>query len=68
MLNDPLSDRELQVLHQLKEGISNKEIGIRLGITDGTVKIHLGQAMRKIGVKNRTQAALWMMKNMSEAA
>jgi DNA-binding NarL/FixJ family response regulator len=57
-LADPLSDRELAVLKLLAAGCSNKEIGVRLTITEGTVKNHMTNVLGKLGVLDRTQAAL----------
>jgi len=54
-----LSDRERQILRCLLDGHSNKHIARALGITEGTVKVHLKALMRKISAVNRTQAALW---------
>jgi DNA-binding NarL/FixJ family response regulator len=57
-LADPLSDRELAVLKLLAQGQSNKEIGSALHITEGTVKNHMTNVLGKLGVLDRTQAAL----------
>lgn len=57
-LADPLSERELGVLKLLATGCSNKEIGSRLNITEGTVKNHMTNVLGKLGVLDRTQAAL----------
>lgn len=57
-LADPLSARELEVLRALCEGLSNKEIAGKLGLTEGTVKNHMTQVLSKLGVLDRTQAAL----------
>jgi DNA-binding NarL/FixJ family response regulator len=57
-LADPLSERELGVLKLLAAGCSNKEIGSRLNITEGTVKNHMTNVLGKLGVLDRTQAAL----------
>jgi len=57
-LADPLSERELAVLKLLAEGCSNKEIGARLAITEGTVKNHMTNVLGKLGALDRTQAAL----------
>ena len=53
-----LSDRELEILHRVCAGASNKEIGTALFITEGTVKNHLSNILGKLGVRDRTQAAL----------
>lgn len=57
-LVEPLSERELEILHWLAEGESNKEIANRLFITEGTVKNHVTNILGKLGVRDRTQAAL----------
>jgi DNA-binding NarL/FixJ family response regulator len=57
-LADPLSERELAVLRLLAAGCSNKEIGSRLNITEGTVKNHMTNVLGKLGALDRTQAAL----------
>ena len=57
-LADPLSTRELEVLRALCEGLSNKEIAGKLGLTEGTVKNHMTQVLSKLGALDRTQAAL----------
>ena len=57
-LADPLSERELGVLKLLADGCSNKDIGSRLNITEGTVKNHMTNVLGKLGVLDRTQAAL----------
>ncbi|HWZ95800.1 MAG TPA: response regulator transcription factor [Opitutaceae bacterium] len=57
-LLEPLSERENEVLLCLAEGMSNKEIGRRLNIAEGTVKNHMSQVLSKLQVFDRTQAAL----------
>jgi DNA-binding NarL/FixJ family response regulator len=54
-----LTDREQAVLRLVAEGLANKQIATRLGIREGTVKAHLGHAFQRIGVTERTSAALW---------
>ncbi|NYG55856.1 response regulator [Nocardioides perillae] len=54
-----LTVRETEVLGLLQAGLSNKQIATRLGISDRTVKAHLGSVFARIGVQDRTQAALW---------
>jgi two-component system nitrate/nitrite response regulator NarL len=53
------SQRERQILCQLARGSSNKEIARLFSITESTVKVHLKALLRKIGARNRTQAAIW---------
>lgn len=53
-----LSDREMQTLEQLCLGLSNKEIGRNLGVQEVTIKLHVKNILAKLGVPNRTQAAL----------
>jgi DNA-binding NarL/FixJ family response regulator len=52
-----LTDRELAVVEAVARGLSNKEIGKELWITEQTVKFHLGNIFRKLEVANRTEAA-----------
>jgi len=54
----PLTERERQTILVLSEGISNKEIGRRLGLTEGTVKVHLHRIFRKLRIANRTALAV----------
>ncbi|MDJ0752557.1 MAG: response regulator transcription factor [Ardenticatenaceae bacterium] len=57
-LVEPLSDRELEILRCLTDGASNREIANQLFITEGTVKNHITNILGKMGVRDRTQAAL----------
>jgi DNA-binding NarL/FixJ family response regulator len=57
--NVELTAREKEVLVLVREGLSNKQIARRLGITERTVKAHLTSCFQRIGVVDRTQAALW---------
>jgi two-component system nitrate/nitrite response regulator NarL len=59
--DNSLSDRETQILACLVNGASNKRIANELDISEGTVKVHLKSLLRKIHVKNRTQAAIWAL-------
>ncbi len=54
-----LTSREAQVLRLVREGLANKQVARRLGITERTVKAHLTTIFQRIGVTDRTQAALW---------
>ncbi|MFR1671396.1 MAG: response regulator transcription factor [Candidatus Gastranaerophilaceae bacterium] len=56
--NKNLTQREMEVLIKIIEGKSNKEIAEELVITHHTVKSHITEIFRKLGVKNRTQAAV----------
>ncbi len=60
--NKGFSDREREILRSLNEGHSNKMIARRLDITEATVKVHLKAVMRKLNVANRTQAAIWAVR------
>ncbi len=53
---EPLTPREIEVLEQLAEGLSNKAIAARLGISDQTVKFHVASICGKLGAANRTDA------------
>jgi two-component system nitrate/nitrite response regulator NarL len=57
-----LSPREQTVLMHLTQGVSNKHIARELNIAEATVKVHVKSLLGKIGVNNRTQAAMWAMK------
>ena len=53
-----LSAKQEQVIKLLRQGQSNKVIASQLGLSEATVKVHLGCIMRKLGVANRTQVAI----------
>jgi len=63
---EQLSDRERQVLRLASQGMANKQIARALGIAERTVKVHLGNVFRRIGVSDRTSAAMWARENMPE--
>jgi DNA-binding NarL/FixJ family response regulator len=52
-----LTDRERQIMGLVSEGLSNKEIGRRLNIADGTIKVHLHHIFQKLEISNRTVLA-----------
>lgn len=58
----PLTQRESEVLRQLAYGLTNKEIAQALHISYETVKEHVQHILRKIGVTDRTQAAVWAVR------
>ncbi len=59
---DPLSGREMEVLAYVTHGLSNKEIASALGISHQTVKNHVTAILRKLGVNDRTQAAIYALR------
>lgn len=61
-----LSPRELDVLRLVAKGLANKQVATRLGISERTVKAHLGRVFREIGVADRTSAALWARENLPD--
>jgi DNA-binding NarL/FixJ family response regulator len=65
---DLLSEREKQVLRLAAAGLANKQIARRLGISESTVKVHIGNIFRRIGVRDRTSAALWARENLTDPA
>ena len=65
-VQETLSVRELQVLRLLAKGLANKQIGRALGITERTVKVHVGHVFRRLGVTDRTSAAIWARANLAD--
>jgi two-component system nitrate/nitrite response regulator NarL len=63
-----LSLRERAILDLLSEGLANKEIANRLGISDSTVKVHVKAVLRKLQLRNRTQAATYLMRANGHSA
>jgi len=57
----PLSRREMEVLTYVSQGLSNKEIGLALQISEQTVKNHITAIFNKLGVNDRTQATLYAL-------
>ena len=60
----PLTDREREVLGLVRDGLANKQIARRLGISERTVKAHLTSVFQRLGVSDRTQAALWASEHL----
>ncbi|MEE3127267.1 MAG: response regulator transcription factor [Actinomycetota bacterium] len=58
-----LTAREVEVLQLVRDGLANKQIARQLEISERTVKAHLTSAFSRIGVSDRTQAALWAQRN-----
>jgi DNA-binding NarL/FixJ family response regulator len=65
--SDGLSKREIEVLRLTAKGMANKQIGRALGISERTVKVHLGNVFRCIGVSDRTSAAVWAQEHLPSA-
>jgi DNA-binding NarL/FixJ family response regulator len=63
---EQLSAREIEVLRLIGKGMANKQIGRSLGIQENTVKAHVGNIFKAIGVTDRTSAALWARENLPE--
>jgi DNA-binding NarL/FixJ family response regulator len=60
-----LSPRERQLASLLTQGLKNKEIASRLGITQGTVKVYFSRLYKKVGASDRFELALFVLKNLS---
>ena len=61
-IESPLTNRETQVLRHVSMGLSNREVGKSLGISVETVKEHVQNILRKLDANDRTQAAVWAVK------
>ncbi|MEM9940248.1 MAG: response regulator transcription factor [Planctomycetota bacterium] len=62
-VDSPLTNRETEVLKHVAMGLSNREIAKSLGISVETVKEHVQNVLRKLDVNDRTQAAVWAIRN-----
>ncbi len=58
-----LTKREKDVLKLITKGLSNKMIARRLDIAEGTVKVHVKRLLNKLGMRSRTEAAVWVVEN-----
>ena len=64
LVSEPaLTDREREVLNCLAEGLSNREIALRLYVTEGTVKNHVSSLIAKLELRDRTQVALYAVRH-----
>ncbi|CAN7695044.1 response regulator transcription factor [Rhizobium sp. LjRoot98] len=61
---DALTNREQEVLHLVAEGLSNKRIALRLGVHEKTIKQHMTHIFSKLGISNRTEAAMTLRNAM----
>lgn len=66
ILREPLTDAERRVLTQLRHGRSNDQIAEQLSLSAHTVKSHLYSVYQKLGVKNRSAAALWASRSLTD--
>ncbi len=58
-MDDPLTDRELDVVRLVAKGRTNQEVAAELFVSLSTVKTHLGSIFAKLGVRNRVEIAAW---------
>ncbi|KXS51184.1 MAG: two-component system, NarL family, nitrate/nitrite response regulator NarL, partial [Marinobacter sp. T13-3] len=56
---DTLTPREKDILRLIAEGLSNKMIGRKLDISDGTVKVHVKHLLKKLNLRSRVEVAVW---------
>ncbi len=56
-----MTNREYEILHLIAKGMSNKVIARELNISDGTVKVHVKHLLKKLGLRSRVEAAVWMV-------
>jgi len=64
---DKLTERQLEVLRHLEDGISNKQIAARMGLTEATVKVHMSAILKTLGLHTRLEAALLAQKLNSQS-
>ena len=62
LTDDPLTEREVEVLRLVAQGLSNQDIAKGLTISERTVGNHIGSILRKLHLANRTQAALYALR------
>jgi two-component system nitrate/nitrite response regulator NarL len=60
----PLTSREQEILEQIANGMSNKRIAKALGISEGTVKVHVKHLLKKLNLHSRTEAAVWALRRL----
>jgi NarL family two-component system response regulator LiaR len=60
---DELTEREREVLHLIAQGLNNRELAERMIISEKTVKTHVSNILSKLGLEDRTQAAIWALKH-----
>ncbi|HCP96217.1 MAG TPA: two-component system response regulator NarL, partial [Pseudoalteromonas sp.] len=62
-----LTSREFEILKLIAKGLSNKLIARELDISDGTVKVHVKHLLKKLNLRSRVEAAVWMINKQKEA-
>ncbi len=62
LTEEPLTEREVDVLRLIAQGLSNQEIAEKLVIGEGTVRTHVSNILSKLHLANRTQAALYALR------
>ncbi len=60
----PLTSREQEILEQIANGMSNKRIADALDISEGTVKVHVKNLLKKLNLHSRTEAAVWALRRL----
>lgn len=61
-----LTNREQQILELLSKGLSNKHIARKLDIVEGTVKVHVKNLLKKLNLRSRVEAAVWVVENKTK--
>ncbi len=61
-----LTSREFEILKLIAKGLSNKLIARELDISDGTVKVHVKHLLKKLNLRSRVEAAVWMVNHQKE--
>ncbi len=61
-----LTNREYEILSLIAQGMSNKMIARELDISDGTVKVHVKHLLKKLGLRSRVEAAVWMVNQQDQ--
>ena len=59
-----LTEQETRILEKIAAGLSNKQIGRELDITEGTVKVHVKHVLRKLDLRSRVEAAVWAVEHI----
>ena len=61
--SNQLTDREREIILLIADGLSNKQIARKLDIADGTVKVHVKRILKKLGLRSRVEAAVWVVRH-----